>query len=217
MLPIFLTIIHNLSFVFHCLLSVVLGGAIGFERELKRKPAGFKTHVMITLGATIITYLSMNMPNADPSRIAAQIVSGIGFIGAGTIMQSRQVIQGLTTAATVWVVGGIGMLVGAGMWLPAVNATILISGLLIFSDRFTRGNGSTFRSYTLNLQVETIKSLARIDQLLDHLDVVVEHKTLTKTDDVINLQINYSTTAATQFFFMRKLNRLSGIAEMVEF
>ncbi len=114
------------------LTSLLLGGMIGFDRERKMKAAGIKTNLMICLGATLYTALSLfiskahGTPTSDPARIAAQIVSGIGFLGAGSIIQGRGSIKGLTTAATIWVVAAIGVTIGAGYPLVAFLFTITI-------------------------------------------------------------------------------------------
>ncbi len=114
-------------------LGVVLGGAIGFERELQRKAAGLRTNILICVGAVLFTELSMAMSSAsgDPARIAAQIVTGVGFLGAGTIIQGRGIVTGLTTAATMWLVAAIGMTIGFGALLEATGATLLV--LLVLS------------------------------------------------------------------------------------
>lgn len=110
------------------LLAVVLGGAVGFERELQGKPAGLRTNILICVGATLFTYLSVYVAGTegDPGRIAAQIVTGVGFIGAGTILHDRGLVTGLTSAATIWLVAAIGVAVGAGAFLEAVGATLLV-------------------------------------------------------------------------------------------
>ena len=118
------------------LLSTVLGGAIGWEREHAGKPAGLRTNILICIAATLLTDLSVSAAAsasavADPGRIAAQIVTGMGFLGAGTIIQSRGHVTGLTTAATLWVVAAIGMAVGFGAWVEAVGTTLLVLVTLI--------------------------------------------------------------------------------------
>ena len=118
------------------LLSTVLGGAIGWEREHAGKPAGLRTNILICIAATLLTDLSVSAAAsasavADPGRIAAQIVTGMGFLGAGTIIQSRGHVTGLTTAATLWVVAAIGMAVGFGAWVEAVGTTLLVLLTLI--------------------------------------------------------------------------------------
>ena len=119
-------------------LAVVLGGAIGWEREASSKPAGLRTNILICVGATLFTDLSIRFGGLaiedavrDPARIAAQIVTGIGFLGAGTIIQARGTVTGLTTAATLWVVAGIGMSVGSGSYLEAVGTTLLVLVVLV--------------------------------------------------------------------------------------
>jgi putative Mg2+ transporter-C (MgtC) family protein len=118
--------------------GLVLGAVIGFERELHRQPAGFRTHSLVALGAALFTIVSaygFSGPLVDPTRIAAQIVSGIGFIGAGTILQYRGNIRGLTTAASLWSVAAIGTAAGAGMIIMAVIGTLLILVVLAVLDR----------------------------------------------------------------------------------
>jgi putative Mg2+ transporter-C (MgtC) family protein len=118
--------------------GLVLGAIIGFERELHRQPAGFRTHSLVSLGAALFTVVSafgFSGPLVDPTRIAAQIVSGIGFIGAGTILQYRGHIRGLTTAASLWSVAAIGTAAGAGLFVVAMTGTLLILVILSILDR----------------------------------------------------------------------------------
>ncbi len=114
-------------------LSVLAGGAIGLERQIAGKPAGLRTNILICLGSALLMDLSMNLGMSfgdtrvgDPARLAAQVVTGIGFIGAGTIMQARGSITGLTSAATIWVVAAIGLAVGAGFYVEALGATAMV-------------------------------------------------------------------------------------------
>lgn len=119
-------------------MSVVLGGAVGLEREIAGKPAGLRTNILICVGAALLTDVSIELSRGklpgtqlgDPARLAAQIVSGIGFIGAGTIMQARGTVTGLTSAATIWVVAAIGITVGAGLYLEAAGAGVLVALVL---------------------------------------------------------------------------------------
>jgi putative Mg2+ transporter-C (MgtC) family protein len=116
-------------------LAAGCGAAIGFERELHDKPAGLRTNMLICIGSTLITMVSIHVALvyserqvniADPGRIAAQIVSGIGFLGAGTIIQARGSVHGLTTAATIWVMAGVGLAIGASMFGLALATTVLL-------------------------------------------------------------------------------------------
>src|SRR5437763_1718065 len=109
-------------------LATVLGGAIGLERELGGKPAGLRTNILICIGSMLYTKLSITMAagTADPTRIAAQIVTGVGFIGAGTILHARGAVVGLTSAATIWVVAAIGVALGSGYYAEALVTTLVV-------------------------------------------------------------------------------------------
>lgn len=118
--------ISDFELVFRILLAVALGSIIGFEREKEDKPAGLRTHILVTLGSAQFTILSFYaFPGSDPARIAAYVVVGIGFIGAGTIIRSSDRIIGVTTSASLWVVASIGMACGIGFYLAAVIVTII--------------------------------------------------------------------------------------------
>lgn len=132
-------------------LAALCGGLVGLERELRGRQAGFRTHLLVCMGSALVMVVSMNFaltdqwpahPNftirIDPARIAYGVMGGIGFLGAGTIMQSRGVIRGLTTAAALWCVAAIGLTVGFGLYLIAIMATILVMislFLLSFMER----------------------------------------------------------------------------------
>src|SRR5256884_3441260 len=109
-------------------LATLFGGAIGLERELGGKPAGLRTNILICIGSMLYTKLSITMAvgAADPTRIAAQIVTGVGFIGAGTILHARGAVVGLTSAATIWVVAAIGVALGAAFYWEAGGTTLLV-------------------------------------------------------------------------------------------
>ncbi len=125
-------------------LAALLGGIVGFERETANRPAGLRTHVLVCVGAALAMQVSLYMydlslqrgfGNGDPGRIAAQVVSGIGFLGAGTIMREGLSIRGLTTAASLWVVAGVGLAAGAGMFMEAtVAAVMMLVTLTVLSE-----------------------------------------------------------------------------------
>ncbi len=123
----------RLDLLLHLALAVFLGGAIGLERELQQKAAGLRTNILICVGAALFTELSLAMTAefGDPSRIAAQIVTGVGFLGAGAIIQGRGTVTGLTTAATMWLVAAIGMAIGFGALLEATGTTLLVVLVLV--------------------------------------------------------------------------------------
>ncbi len=120
-------------------LAVVLGSLIGLEREIHNRPAGFRTHILVSVGAALFTLVSVyGITGGDPGRIAAQIVSGIGFLGAGTILREGANIKGLTTAASLWAVAGIGMASGAGYYVGALATTALVLVVLLFFSRLEK-------------------------------------------------------------------------------
>lgn len=125
-----MTSLSDLELIQRLLLAALIGGLIGAERELRRKSAGFRTNILIALGAAIFTIAGVAMAtgSADPARIPAQIVTGIGFLGAGAIIRSRGGVHGMTTAATVWVNAALGIACGAGEFRLAIvgGATVLL-------------------------------------------------------------------------------------------
>jgi putative Mg2+ transporter-C (MgtC) family protein len=128
--------LHDLSsdMVGRLLLATVLGGIIGLERELRHKPAGLRTNMLISLGAalfTIVSYAMASTVGGDHTRIAAQIIPGIGFIGAGVVIRERGAVLGITSAATIFVIASVGMACGAGMPVTAVFTTLLLLVALV--------------------------------------------------------------------------------------
>jgi putative Mg2+ transporter-C (MgtC) family protein len=120
--------IFRLELMLQLALATVLGGAIGLERELGGKPAGLRTNILICMGSVLYTKLSLMMSGdtSDPTRVAGQIVTGVGFIGAGTILHARGAVVGLTSAATIWVVAAIGVALGGAFYLEACGTTLLV-------------------------------------------------------------------------------------------
>jgi putative Mg2+ transporter-C (MgtC) family protein len=146
------------------LVAALLGGIIGLERERSGKPAGFRTHLLICVGAALLTELSIGVAllpdgqggsRGDPGRIAAQIVSGIGFLGAGTIIQARGSVVGLTTAASIWVVAAIGMAVGSRGYVLALGTTALVVVALRLLGRLEeRMSGADVQERTIDVELD---------------------------------------------------------------
>ncbi len=174
---------------------------VGLERELSGKPAGLRTNILICLGATILTDLSVVIAQilphneADPGRIAAQIVTGIGFLGAGTIIRTRGAIHGLTSAATIWVVAAIGMLLGAGSFLAAAGTTALVMLVLSVLERFEeyvlsrRRVRGTIR-VSLGVPVEEIREILQDNGL--HVDVFEVRET--RRSRVVDIRVRGSSS-----------------------
>ena len=150
------SVIELTQFVITCLVAVVCGFIIGLERESKGKPAGLRTLVLICLGSNIIVQVSVMLAGSrgDPSRVAAQIVSGIGFIGAGAILQHSEhgYVAGLTTAASIWVTAAVGMVVGCGHYMISLAGVIIVVCSLKFLKRI---EGILF--YTNGVEVKKVQ------------------------------------------------------------
>ncbi len=135
-------ILQYLEIFLKIVLAVILGGMIGLERESINKPAGFRTHILVCVGAALVMIVSeelflqySGLTTADPARLGAQVISGIGFLGAGTIIKDGVTVKGLTTAATLWTVSCIGLAVGGGFYAPAIITVIIVYIVLILFNR----------------------------------------------------------------------------------
>ena len=132
----------EIDIVIRICLAFAAGGIIGFERSSRRQVAGLRTHILISIGAATLMILSIWLPqqmeSGDPGRIAAQVVSGMGFLGAGAIIRLGNSIRGLTTAASLWLTAAIGLAIGAGLYIAAVTAVILAIITLVLLNRLEK-------------------------------------------------------------------------------
>ena len=205
--------------------AVLCGGLVGLERELKNKPAGIKTNILICLGAALYTSLSILLSSAntaaggtygDPSRIAAQIVSGIGFLGGGTIIQSRGTILGLTTAATIWVVAAIGVCVGMGHHDIAIASSLVIVVVLVgttfFEDRVL-GRSLTFACEILVEHPEG-KVRQAINHALTQNDLILDDFDIEAKGELSQLEVKYSGHRKDHKKFILELWNTPGIREV---
>lgn len=128
-----LTLAAQLEMALRLLVAAGMGGLIGWQREKAHKPAGFRTHILIAIGAALFTIVSINgFIGGNPSQVAAGVVTGVGFLGAGAIMHRTRTVEGLTTAASIWAVAAIGLAVGAGMYVLAALTTLVVFLVLFF-------------------------------------------------------------------------------------
>ena len=180
--------ITNLELALRLILSLVLAGLIGLERESLGRPAGFRTHILVGMGSTLIMIVSIYAfrplgMSGDPGRIAAQVVSGIGFLGAGTIMREGANIRGLTTAASLWTVAGIGLTVGSGMYFAAIIATILVVATLVLLNKLEWSYLMSKNEILTVLVQDTPGQLAKVFSVLAKHDVNVHNVQLTTDDE----------------------------------
>jgi putative Mg2+ transporter-C (MgtC) family protein len=163
----------DLELLGRLLLAAVLGGAVGAERELADQPAGLRTHILLTVGACLFTMISAyGFGAGDPGRLAAQIVTGIGFLGGGAIVRHGLTVRGVTTAASIWATTSIGVAVGVGRYLLAAGGTVLVVGTLVglraLRDRLQRWSVSREEfvlSTRAGFDVEQIAELARREKV----------------------------------------------------
>lgn len=129
--------ISDYEVIIRLIVAGVIGGLVGIERELNNRPAGLRTHVLVSVGASLIMLVSkygfadIGFSNSDPARLAAQVVSGIGFLGAGTIIMQGNIVHGLTTAASLWTSAGIGLAIGAGYYIGGIACAVIMLFTLV--------------------------------------------------------------------------------------
>lgn len=206
--------------IFKLALSMVLGSVVGFERKRRGQSAGLRTFALISMGATLAMLISIYVPqeylglkNGDPGRIAAQVISGIGFLGAGAIIQMKGSVRGLTTAAGIWMVATIGLAVGVGMYVISVVATAFIIFILVILERWEHRTRAGYQSRIIRLRLGTIvtsiddyrKLLARHHIQLSNVYVEYEY-----TDNITRLNLlvllKDNTDLIPVFEDMRALN-----------
>lgn len=169
--------VNTVGSIYKLLLSMLLGAVVGFERRRKGQTAGVRTFSLISMGATLAMLLSIYVPqeymglkNGDPGRIAAQVITGIGFLGAGAIIQMKGSVRGLTTAAGIWMVAIIGMAVGLGMYWLSVVASALILFILVLLEGIER-----HLSRGAELRIIRIRTNDILHEINDYMEVLKEH------------------------------------------
>ncbi|TDQ11058.1 MgtC/SapB family protein [Pedobacter metabolipauper] len=207
--------IIDIEDIISMLVSIICGGIIGFEREYKSKSAGFRTIILISLGSTIFTIVSRHGAGAD-DRISANIITGIGFIGAGVIFKDQISIRGLTTAAVIWTSAAIGMTTGIGYHTLAVVFTIITLGILLMVSKIEKLIGKlqkqkivsvTFRNPEFS-QITALEMKLRSDELnIDRLEV-------SKKDDTITVVWQVS---AKKRQLIQLSETLAGIPDIISF
>lgn len=201
-------------------MAVVLGGVVGLEREVSRKPAGLRTNILICTGSALCMIISrlvaLGNPGADPGRIGAQVVVGIGFLGAGAIIQSRGSVVGLTTGATIFVVAAIGLAVGAGFWIPAVMGTaITLLSLIVLTrlERVLRTKRSMFE-YAV-IAPHAVDVLDELEAVLEDCHLKMEGVSYERvSDDNLRLSFSVLTTPDVNKQSRRRLVQLKSVTKV---
>ena len=163
------------------ILSTILGGIIGIERERRNQPAGLRTHIILCVGSTLMVLVSIyvaseigNPENSDPGRIAAQVVSGIGFLGAGAILRFGVSIKGLTTAASLWTTAGIGLAAGAGFYVGSLLATVIIIIALSLLSRWEKVFLASKGTKSINLVAKDVPDIiGKVEKTLNKYGIAI--------------------------------------------
>jgi len=203
-------------------IALLIGGAIGLEREFKGKPAGMRTNMLICVGSCLIMIISIEIARsavrtADPGRIAAQVVTGIGFLGAGTIIRSRFHIVGLTTAATIWSLSAIGLAIGAGYLLLSVVVAFLITVTLVFIG-LIEDKLETKRSFhVVQVTIERGEGIIReIMALFASMRISSEALEVIRSGDIWKATFEYASSNEKHRMFVEKLSASPGVKGVTE-
>ncbi len=204
--------------------ALFCGGLVGLERELKHKAAGIKTNMLICAGSALFSAVSLIVSQsfntdgryADPGRIAAQIVSGIGFIGGGAIIQARGTVVGMTTAASIWVVSAIGVCVGFGYSSVAIGATCMVVVVLIVITFFERRLLGRVTRFGCEIAAHDPQSALRkdLDALIRSCDLDVDGFDMEKNGDALHISLRYQSRREDHRRFMMELWKTQGVHEV---
>ena len=205
------------SIALKVILAAILGGAIGLEREFRDKPAGLRTNMLICIGTTLFMIVSITAATViggDPMRIAAQIVTGIGFLGAGAVLHSHGFVVGLTTAATIWVVAGIGMAVGSGFYGIAVFTTLLCLTTLTAMP-FIESRVPSIRVHNYSVIVSDLtRGLSALQSLLAELSVPTTSLNFRRDDPRSRIWFTISATRESNDSIIARLSSLPEVKEV---
>jgi len=202
------------------ILAIALGGLIGLEREASQKPAGFRTNILVCVGATMMMTLAVLIIQAKGGtsdslvRMAAGVITGIGFIGAGTILHERGTVAGLTTASTLWVVAGLGLVIGSGYYIPAVIFTVLTMATLIL---FRKVEASYLRKAQFHYHIrlkERPYILSSLRKLAMHHGLRLEKLALKRVDTSLTVTFYVAASEEKEQEFNQGLFELADIEEL---
>lgn len=202
------------------LVAAGFGGLIGLEREMQSQSAGLRTHMIVSVGSALMMILSIKAgTNHDPTRIAAQVVTGIGFLGAGAIIRNGISVKGLTTAACLWTAAGIGLTSGAGFWREAGVATVIVLTAIFVFEIVERkmGVGRNIKSFTLQAR-DAPDLVARAEATLAPLGVEIKHIAINKNklEGKVQLTMTAGVPESTDVeTTVRRLSDMEGV-ERVE-
>ncbi|AIF42019.1 ATPase [Virgibacillus sp. SK37] len=205
------------------IIALVLSGLIGFERELKNHSAGFRTHILVGVGACLMMLLSLygfedwvnkyENIRFDPARIPSYVISGIGFLGAGTIIVYGGTIRGLTTAASIWTVAGLGLVVGAGMYAPAIFTTFVILLSLIFLNNLEKLFTNRSKSSLIEIVAHPQLEIGQVVSIFESVNLQIKKVEIIKLENnMINIFIRIEPDKQTDPVLV--FNRIAAIEDV---
>jgi len=194
------------------LLAAVLGAVVGLERELKRKPAGLRTIILITFASAFFTILSEGLAAArggDPYRIASNLIPGIGFLGAGSIIRSRTAIVGLTTAATIFAMASVGMAAGGGFFLLAVASTLLLLLFLVVLGWIEQRTVAKIETVSYSFSTrQAERCISELEQFAHEADIMLRDLRVRRADNECTVEFDAECPAARQAEILRRIDQL---------
>ena len=215
--------ITDQDIIIRIFIGALLGALVGFERERQGQPAGLRTHIILVVGATLTMTLSINLaiqfrplvPNGDPARLAAQVVSGIGFLGAGAILRYGPNIKGLTTATSLWTMAIVGLAIGAGHFLSGLAATGMILVALILLNVFEKRFINTYTTMVVEVTADDrIGLIDEVDKALGRIVKTIGNPSVEKNLRSKKVSIEYTiklSTKVTIQSILEELERIEGI------
>jgi len=210
------------TYLVRLLVALAVGGAVGLEREFKGKPAGIRTNMLICIGSCLLMIISIEIARtagrvADPGRIAAQVVTGIGFLGAGTIIRSRFHVSGLTTAATIWVLSALGLAIGAGHIILAVSGAALITATLVFIGFIESEINKRLSPHTIQLFLDTGEgAVSGVKDIFANLNISSEAIEVKRSRDGWIATFEYTTSPEKHYKLIKTLSSRDGVREVTE-
>ncbi|MDG6220288.1 MAG: MgtC/SapB family protein [Candidatus Thermoplasmatota archaeon] len=177
---------HEMMLLIRLGIAALLGAIIGMEREINHHPAGLRTHILVCLGSTVFILIAAGL--GESARVAAGVVTGVGFLGAGAIMKEEMGVKGLTSAASIWITAAIGVAVGSDQIFLAISATLLSLGLLVSLSRIQKGlNLKSYRA-TLTIRGESMIGIPdMVNTILEANKIVVEYSKMERTEGTVKL------------------------------
>ncbi len=210
------------TYIMRLAMALLVGGVVGLEREFKGKPAGIRTNILICVGSCLFMIISIEVARtagrvADPGRIAAQVVTGVGFLCAGTIMRSRFTVSGLTTAATIWVLSALGLAIGAGYIILGVAGAAIITLTLIAVRFFEAGIHYFHANHIVQLVLETREEIVpTVLREFSKMKVATEVHDIKLAGETWQVIIEYNTSKKTHITLLKELSNIGGVSSVTE-